>query len=118
MIEAANEELRILTARLDSFCWPGIRCTPLSKSNIERTSIGGSRMAQWKPDPTFYPSPRLAMQAPAEKLAYVAVFNPKKDGPDAITVVDLAPDSPDYGKLVGRVDMPKAGDELHHFGWN
>jgi len=76
-------------------------------------------MPQWKPDPTFYPSPRLAMQAPPEKLAYVAVFNPNKDGrTDAMTVVDVAPDSPTYGQLVGKVDMPKAGDELHHFGWN
>src|SRR3989454_2001345 len=76
-------------------------------------------MAQWKPDPSFYPSPRLAMQAPPEKLAYVAVFNPNKDGrPDAMTVVDVAPDSPAYGRIVGNVDMPKAGDELHHFGWN
>ena len=25
-----------------------------------------------KPDPTFYPSPKMAMQSPPEKLAYVA----------------------------------------------
>src|SRR6476661_992298 len=79
-------------------------------------------MVQWKPDPTFYPSPRMAMQAPAETLAYVAAFNPNKDGqerkPDAMTVVDLAPASPTYGTVVGKVDMPKPGDELHHFGWN
>ena len=76
-------------------------------------------MPQWKPDPTFYPSPRLAMQAPPEKLAYVAAFNPNNDGrTDAMTVVDVATDSPTYGQLVGKVDMPKAGDELHHFGWN
>jgi selenium-binding protein 1 len=59
------------------------------------------------------------MQAPPEKLAYVAVFNPNDDGrPDAMTVVDVGPDSATYGQLVGKVDMPKAGDELHHFGWN
>jgi len=76
-------------------------------------------MPQWKPDPTFYPSPRLAMQAPRETLAYVVAFNPSKDGrPDAMTVVDLAPDSPSYGQMVGKVEMPNAGDELHHFGWN
>ena len=23
-----------------------------------------------------------------------------------------------YGRLVGQTDMPHAGDELHHFGWN
>jgi selenium-binding protein 1 len=76
-------------------------------------------MSILKPDPTFYPSPRLAMQAPPEKLAYVAAFNPNKDGrPDAITVVDVASDSPTYGQRVGQVEMTKAGDELHHFGWN
>jgi selenium-binding protein 1 len=78
-----------------------------------------SKMAQWKPDPTFYPSPRLAMQAPPETLAYVAAFNPNKDGrPDVMTVVDVAPDSAAYGQRVGQVEMPRAGDELHHFGWN
>jgi selenium-binding protein 1 len=76
-------------------------------------------MTLWKPDPTFYPSPRLAMQAPPEGLAYVAALNPNKDGrPDAMAVVDIAAGSPTYGQLVGRVEMPNAGDELHHFGWN
>jgi selenium-binding protein 1 len=76
-------------------------------------------MSFFKPDPTFYPSPRLAMQAPPEKLAYVATFNPNNDGrPDAMTVVDVIPGSSTYGQIVGRVEMPKAGDELHHFGWN
>ena len=31
-------------------------------------------MALLRPDPTFYPSPRLAMQGPAERLAYVAAL--------------------------------------------
>jgi 56kDa selenium binding protein (SBP56) len=34
-------------------------------------------MALLRPDPTFYPSPRLAMQAPPERLAYVAALNPQ-----------------------------------------
>lgn len=72
-----------------------------------------------KPDPTFYPSPRMAAQSPPERLAYLALINPKKDGrPDAIGVVDLDPDSKSYGRLVGQTDMPHPGDELHHFGWN
>ena len=29
----------------------------------------------WKPDPTFYPSPRSAIEAPREELAYVAILN-------------------------------------------
>jgi methanethiol oxidase len=76
-------------------------------------------MPTWKPDPTFYPSPRSAMQAPAETLAYVVRVNPTGDGrPDAITVVDVDPTSESYGKLVGEVEMTYPGDELHHFGWN
>src|SRR5690349_14651416 len=76
-------------------------------------------MTLWRPDPTFYPSPKMAMQAPAEHLAYVAMLNPRSDGrPDALAVVAVDPQSSDYGKIVGRLDMPNSGDELHHFGWN
>jgi len=75
-------------------------------------------MASWTPDPTFYPSPRMAMSAPAEKLGYVAILDTTGVRPDALGVVDLDPSSPTYSKLVGRVDMPNVGDELHHFGWN
>lgn len=72
-----------------------------------------------KADPTFYSSPNLAAQAPHEKLAYVAAFNPRSDGkPDAMMVVDVDPASKTYGKIAGRTDMSNPGDELHHFGWN
>jgi methanethiol oxidase len=70
------------------------------------------------PDPTFYPSPTLAAQAPVETLAYVVTINPTGAGPDALTVIDLDPTSPTYGREVGRLQMPNVGDELHHFGWN
>jgi len=73
----------------------------------------------WRPDPTFYPSPKMAMEAPAEKLAFVAMLNGNNNGRhDALGVVDVDPGSSGYGKIVGQVDMPNAGDELHHFGWN
>ena len=82
-------------------------------------------MALWRPDPSFYPSPKMAMQAPREELAYVAILNPSSalnlNGDrrsDALAVLDLDPDSETYGDVVGRVDMPNTGDELHHFGWN
>jgi methanethiol oxidase len=72
-----------------------------------------------RPDQTFYPSPRMAMQSPPEKLAYLALINPTQRGAsDAIGVVDVDPDSRTYGTLVGQTDMPNEGDELHHFGWN
>lgn len=71
-----------------------------------------------KPDPSFYPSPRMAMKAAPETLAYVAAFDPDRKVPDAITVVDVDPRSKTYSKIVNTVAMPHAGDELHHFGWN
>lgn len=76
-------------------------------------------MAMWKPDPTFYPSPKMAMQAPPERLAYVAtIATGGNNRPDAMAVVDVDPRSPTHSQVVGRVEMPYAGDELHHFGWN
>ncbi len=72
-----------------------------------------------RPDPTFYPSPKLAMVAPPEKLAYVAMLSPETNGrPDALGVVDVDPASARYAQLVGQLDMPFPGDELHHFGWS
>ena len=72
-----------------------------------------------KADPTFYPSPKLAIQAPRETLAYVAAINTNgTKKPDALAVVDVDPQSKTFGTIVGRLDMPNAGDELHHFGWN
>lgn len=79
-------------------------------------------MTSWRPDPTFYASPQAAMQAPPEQLAYIAALNPAAidgDGrPDALVVADVDPQSATYGQLLGRMEMPQAGDELHHFGWN
>ena len=75
-------------------------------------------MAQWIPDQSFYPSPKMAMEAPPERIAYVSMLNPQQNGRDALGVIDVDPASSGYGRLVGQVDMPNAGDELHHFGWN
>ena len=76
-------------------------------------------MGRWRPDPTFYPSPTLAAEAPAESLAYVALLASEESGNrDAIGVVDTNPSSPSYGKLVGETRLPTGGNELHHFGWN
>jgi selenium-binding protein 1 len=69
-------------------------------------------------DPTFYPSPTDAAEAPAEKIAYVAAFSRPADKPDAIAVVDVDPSSGSYGSVTGFTELPGTGDELHHFGWN
>jgi selenium-binding protein 1 len=76
-------------------------------------------MARLRPDPSFYPSPKLAMEAPRERLAYVALLSNSENGQrDALGVVDTDPTSPGFGRLVGRTDFPQGGNELHHFGWN
>src|SRR5262252_9352702 len=75
-------------------------------------------MATWQPDPSFYPSPRLAATAPPEKVAYVAAFNPERKSPDTIAVVDVDPSSQSYSRIVNTVTATHAGDEFHHFGWN
>ena len=55
------------------------------------------------------------MEAPEEKLAYVALLDP-----DAIAVVDVDPTSEHYGTVVGQWDPPAQAspDEFHHYGWN
>src|SRR5690348_14802704 len=75
-------------------------------------------MAQWRPDPSFYPSPKMAMEAPSEKIAYVSMLDPTEKSADAIGVMDVDPSSSSYGRMVGQVNMPNPGAELHHFGWN
>jgi methanethiol oxidase len=72
-----------------------------------------------KPDSSFYPSPKMAMQAPPETYGYVVALNyGRNDKPDALCVVDLDPESNRYSSIVSQMDFPYAGDELHHFGWN
>jgi methanethiol oxidase len=69
-------------------------------------------------DPTFYRSPGAAVAARPERLAYVAAFDPSGRARDAIAVVDCDPASSAYGGVVGWAELPTAGNELHHFGWN
>ena len=69
-------------------------------------------------DPTFYRTPADAIAAPQERLAYVAALDPARQVKDAIAVLDTDPSSPGYGKVVGWSELPTAGNELHHFGWN
>jgi methanethiol oxidase len=69
-------------------------------------------------DPTFYRSPAEAIAAPPEGLAYVAAYDPAGQVKDAITVLDTDPSSSTYGSVVGWSELPHAGNELHHFGWN
>jgi selenium-binding protein 1 len=76
-------------------------------------------MSRLMPDPTFYPSPKMAMKAPQEKFGYVVGLNyGRNEKPDALLVVDLDEKSKTFGQVLNQVSMPYPGDELHHFGWN
>src|SRR5207244_3574866 len=71
------------------------------------------------PDPTFYPSPGMAMKAAPEQIAYVALLNVGKNGKrDAMSFSGVEPGSATYGQLLGQVDFPNGDNELPHFGWN
>ena len=59
-------------------------------------------------DPTFYRSAREAAEAPREGLAYVVAFDRDGLAPDAMSVVDVDPNSADYGRVVGWTDVPPA----------
>jgi len=78
-----------------------------------------------RPDPTFYPSPRMAMRAPAERLAYVVAFDanaalgrPGQHRHDGLATIDVDPASKTYGQMVSFTEVPTLGDQLHHSGWN
>jgi methanethiol oxidase len=71
-----------------------------------------------RPDPTFHATAKLAMEAPPEKYAYILMLSPDFSQPDGLGVVDVDPNSSEYGKIVHTVMMPNKGDEFHHFGWN
>ncbi|HEU0223472.1 MAG TPA: selenium-binding protein SBP56-related protein [Paracoccaceae bacterium] len=71
-----------------------------------------------RPDPTFHASPRLAMEAPAEHIAYTLMLSPDRSQPDALGVIDVDPASQRFGQIIHTVTMPNKGDEFHHFGWN
>jgi selenium-binding protein 1 len=62
----------------------------------------------------------MRTESEREKTAYVMAprVGMEADGPDAIGIVDVDPDSETYSELLDTVEMPNRGDELHHFGWN
>lgn len=74
--------------------------------------------ATMRPDPTFYASPKLAMQAPVETYAYTLMLSAGGTKPDALAVIDVNRESATFGQVVHQVVMPYTGDEFHHFGWN
>src|SRR6056297_4239070 len=66
-----------------------------------------------RPDPTFHATPRLAMEAPAETLAFTLMLSPDGSRPDGLAVVDMDPKSDTYGQIVHSPMRPATGDDFH-----
>ncbi len=77
-----------------------------------------STAIQMRPDPTFYPSAKLAMEGPRETIGYVVLLRTDEKKGDVLAVVDLDPSSPQFRKVIHKIEAPHVGDEFHHFGWS
>jgi selenium-binding protein 1 len=67
-----------------------------------------------------YASPQDAIKAPREKIVYtICIYTGTGvEKPDYLATIDVDQDSPTYGEVIHRTEMPVVGDELHHMGWN
>ncbi|KAK0397811.1 hypothetical protein QR680_002280 [Steinernema hermaphroditum] len=65
-----------------------------------------------------YASPADAINGPKEKVLFVTCPSLDKTKGDVIATVDVDPDSETYNKIIGKVEFPHKGDEVHHTGWN
>src|SRR5437764_9931900 len=81
---------------------------------------GPARAGESGDEDRTFATPEDARKSPPEKIAYVTCVNAGVGAakPDYLATVDLDPASKTYSRVVHRLTMPKAGDELHHFGWN
>ena len=59
-----------------------------------------------------------AREAKQERYLYIATIAQSATDPDFVTVIGADPRRSDFGEIVSRIDMPNAGDELHHFGYS
>ncbi len=67
-----------------------------------------------------YASPQEAIKAPREKVVYtICIYTGTGvQKPDYLATIDVDEESPTYGQVISRLEMPNIGDELHHMGWN
>ncbi len=67
-----------------------------------------------------YASPQEAIKAPREKVVYtICIYTGTGiEKPDYLATIDVDEESPTYGEVIHRTEMPVVGDELHHMGWN
>uniref|UniRef100_L7MAJ4 Methanethiol oxidase n=1 Tax=Rhipicephalus pulchellus TaxID=72859 RepID=L7MAJ4_RHIPC len=87
----------------------------VSSANSGANRVGVARC----PDSVGYRTPLEAMaEGGHEKMLWLPCSVPQKDRPDYLATVCVDQDSPDYCKVVHRLEMPYCGDSLHHMNWN
>ena len=91
-------------------------------AHYESSPDAEAAMARFTPDPSFYASPGAAAAAPPEEARvrrhaqHGHERRPRAGRAHACSTSRRARRR--TAQLVGRLDMPNVGDELHHFGWN
>ncbi len=68
-----------------------------------------STAIQMRPDPTFYPSAKLAMEGPRETIGYVVLLRTDEKKGDVLAVVDLDPSSPQFRKVIHKIEACLSG---------
>ncbi len=93
-----------------------VGCAPA----LAKALLGGQESSQAVCCDRTYATVEDAMKSEREKLLYVPGIYTYSGiaKPDYLATVDIDPHSPNYSKVVHRLEMPHVGDELHHFGWN
>ena len=81
-------------------------------------ALGSQSAAGSSPPPRAEHNHASHPNATQERYLYVTTLSKSAGDPDFIAVIGADPHSADFGRIVDRVDMPKTGDELHHFGYS
>src|SRR5262249_16872976 len=62
-------------------------------------------------------SPFVKRLGRPEKVLYVFCVDADAKNHDFLAVIDVQPESKDYGKITYQLDLGSAGNETHHFGF-
>jgi selenium-binding protein 1 len=91
----------------------------LADEDLGKTEDEEAKMTHHTHARVGYASPKDALAAPPEQFVYVVALHTGTGvgEPDLLAVVDVNPDSEEYGRIVHRTPMPGKDDELHHYGW-
>jgi selenium-binding protein 1 len=90
----------------------------LAVALVARPAAAGDEAVRVKPDELSQKDKKHTRRGRQERFLYVATISKSTTDPDFVTVIGADPRRSDFGKIVNRIDMPKVGDELHHFGYS